>query len=327
VLVPLVILVPFLIPESRDPAPGRVDLVSVALSFAAMGGTVYGIKHLATEGADAIGVVAILAGPALGAWFVRRQLRAEAPMLDMRLFPRGSFGGGVVVNLLSVIALVGFLFFVSQHLQLVAGFSPVEAGLALTPGLVVMIAAGLAVVPLARRIPPRVLVPSALAVSAVGYLVVAMSADAGIAGIVIAFALLGLGIGIAETVSNELILSSAPPAKAGAASAVSETAYELGAVLGTALLGSILAAWYRTAIEVPSALTAGQADAARETLAGAMTLADTLPPATGAELAASAAAAFGGGITVTAAIGVLLMLAAGVVAATTLTEPRGAASQ
>lgn len=327
VLVPLVILVPLLIPESRDPAPGRVDVVSVLLSFAAMGGTVYGIKHLATEGVDAIGLTAILVGPALGAWFVRRQLRAETPMLDMRLFRRGSFGGGVLVNLLSVIALVGFLFFVSQHLQLIAGLSPVEAGLALTPGLVVMIAAGLAVVPLARRIAPRVLVPAALGVSAAGYLVVALSADAGIAGIVIAFGLLGLGIGVAETVSNELILSSAPPAKAGAASAVSETAYELGAVLGTALLGSILAAWYRSAIELPASLTATEADAARETLAGAVTVAEGLPRSVADQLVTSAAHAFDGGVVVTALIGVALMVAAGIVAATTLNEPKGAASE
>ena len=323
VLVPLVVLVPLLIPESRDPAPGPIDVPSILLS----GAVVYGIKHVATEGIDVVGVAAVLAGAALAIWFVRRQLRAATPMLDMRLFRQGSFGGGVLVNLLSVIALVGFLFFVSQHLQLIAGLSPVQAGLALAPGLVAMIAAGLSVVPIARRVHPRVLVPSAVALSAAGYLVIALTAGDGVAGVAIAFVLLGIGIGVAETVSNELILSSAPPAKAGAASAVSETAYELGAVLGTAVLGSILAAWYRTAIELPAELTAGQADAARETLAGAMALAETLPASVGAELAASAATAFGGGVTVTAFIGMLLMVAAGVVAATTLNEPRGAASE
>ncbi|MGR2751430.1 MFS transporter [Agromyces arachidis] len=327
VLVPLVVLVPSLIPESRDPAPGPIDVPSILLSFAAMGGAVYGIKHLAIDGLDAVGVLALAGGLALGALFVRRQLRSSAPMLDVRLFRQGSFGGGVLVNLLSVIALVGFLFFVSQHLQLIVGLSPVQAGLALTPGLVAMIAAGLAVVPISRRVHPRVLVPSAIALSAAGYLVIAMTAGHGVAGVVIAFVMLGVGIGVAETVSNELILSSAPSAKAGAASAVSETAYELGAVLGTAVLGSILAAWYRTAIELPVGLSASQADAARETLAGAMALAESLPAATGAELAASAADAFASGITVTALIGSLLMVAAGIVAATTLNEPRGAASQ
>ncbi|WP_430645563.1 MFS transporter [Agromyces sp. GXS1127] len=325
VLVPLVVLLPILIPESRDPAPGRIDVPSILLSFGAMGATVFGIKHLATAGVDAVALGAIVGGLALGGWFVRRQLRAATPMLDMRLFRVGAFGGGVVVNLLSVIALVGFLFFVSQHLQLVAGLSPVQAGLALAPGLVMMIAAGLSVVPLARRIRPRVLVPSALAVSAAGYLVVALTAgEQGIAGVVVAFVLLGLGIGMAETVSNELILSAAPPAKAGAASAVSETAYELGAVLGTALLGSILAAWYRASLELPAGLTASQADAARETLAGAVTVAESLQPAASADLLASAAHAFDGGVVVTSFIGVLLMVGAGVVAALTLHDARGA---
>jgi len=322
VLVPMLVLVPLLIPESRDPEPGRIDLVSTALSLAAMGPIVYGIKSLATEGVAGFGVQAIVLGVFCAIWFVRRQLRSDSPMLDMRLFRQGSFGGAVLVNLFSVVALVGFLYFVSQHLQLIAGLSPVEAGLALVPGLVAMIAAGLVVVPIARRVRPRVLVPLALGLSAAGYLVIAFSASAeSIAPIIVAFVLLGVGIGAAETVSNELILSSAPPAKAGAASAVSETAYELGAVLGTAVLGSILAAQFRTGIELPSILTGAQADAARETLAGAVTVADDLPGPIGADLVASAAAAFDGGVVVTSLIGVALMVAAAIIAAIALRNP------
>ena len=326
VLVPLVVLVPLLIPESRDPAPGRIDAVSILLSLAAMGGVVYGIKSLATEGLEGLGVQAVVVGLFAAVWFVRRQLRSESPMLDVRLFQQGSFGGGVLVNLLSVIALVGFLYFVSQHLQLILGLSPVAAGLALVPGLVVMIVAGIAVVPIARRVHPRVLVPVALSLSAAGYLVIALtSSSQTLAPVVIAFVLLGVGIGVAETVSNELILSSAPPAKAGAASAVSETAYELGAVLGTAVLGSILAAWYREAIVLPASLTEAQADAATETLAGAVTVAEELPAAVGDQLVAAAAHAFDGGVMLTSLIGVGLMVAAAIVAATTLDDPRGAA--
>lgn len=322
VLVPMLVLVPLLIPESRDPAPGRVDLFSTLLSLAAMGPIVYGIKSLATEGVDGFGVHAIVLGVLCALWFVRRQLRNESPMLDVRLFRQGSFGGAVVVNLFSVIALVGFLYFVSQHLQLIAGLSPVAAGLALLPGLVAMIVAGLVVVPIARRVRPRVLVPAALGLSAAGYLVIALFAGAESLGpIVLAFVLLGVGIGAAETVSNELVLSSAPPAKAGAASAVSETAYELGAVLGTAVLGSILAAQFRTGIVLPSILTDAEADAARETLAGAMTVADGLPAPIGAELAASAAQAFDAGVVVTSLIGVALMVAAAAVAAIALRNP------
>ncbi|KQZ09712.1 MFS transporter [Agromyces sp. Root1464] len=325
VLVPLVILVPLLIPESRDPAPGRIDIPSTLLSLAAMVPVVFGIKSLATEGVSGFGIQAIVFGLFCGLWFVRRQLKSRSPMLDVRLFRQGSFGGAVLVNLFSVIALVGFLYFVSQHLQLIAGLSPVAAGLALLPGLVAMIIAGLAVVPIARRVRPRVLVPIALLLSAGGYAVIAFFATAGsIAPVVIAFVMLGVGIGAAETVSNELILSSAPPEKAGAASAVSETAYELGAVLGTAVLGSILAAHYSAAIVLPTELTAAQAATASETLAGAATVAEQLPAAIGEQLAASAALAFDEGVVITSLIGVALMVAAAVVAVLALRNPKGA---
>ena len=322
VLVPMLVLVPLLIPESRDPSPGRIDLVSTLLSLAAMGPVVYGIKSLATEGFGGGGGVMIVLGLAAGAWFVHRQLRSSSPMLDVRLFRQGSFGGAVLINLFSVVALVGFLFFVSQHLQLIAGLTPVAAGMALLPGLVAMIVAGLAVVPVARRVRPRVLVPVALGLSAAGYALIAFTATVdSIAPVVIAFALLGVGIGAAETVSNELILSSAPPAKAGAASAVSETAYELGAVLGTAVLGSILAAHYRAAIELPAALTTAQAETARETLAGAVTVAEQLPASIADQLATSAALAFDEGVVVTSLIGVALMIAAAIIGAITLRNP------
>lgn len=240
-------------------------------------------------------------------------------MLDMRLFREGTFTGALVVNLLSVVGLVGFLFFVAQHLQLVLGLSPLEAGMALVPGLAAMIVAGFLVVPLGRRVAPRVLVPVALAFSVLGYVMVGVSgADASPATLVVAFVSLGIGIGAAETVSNELILASAPPAKAGAASAVSETAYELGAVLGTALLGGVVTALYRSSLTLPAALPADVREPARETLAGAMVEADLLGGSLGAALREAAASAFGAGVGVTAAMGAALVVVAAVIAAATL---------
>lgn len=319
VLLPLVVLLPLLVRESRDPAPGPIDVLSIALSLAAMVPVVFGIKAIATDGPGGYGIPVILVGLAFGWLFVRRQLRRPTPMLDVRLFRRGTFGGAVLVNLMSVISLVGFLYFVSQHLQLIAGLSPVEAGWALTPGLAAMIVAGLVVVPIARRVSARIVVPVGLALSAGGYVVVATTAESdSILPMVLAFAMLGVGIGAAETVSNELILSSAPAAKAGAASAVSETAYELGAVLGTTIMGSILAAHFRLTLDIPAGLTATQADAARETLAGAFRTAAELPAATAAALEASAAHAFDSGVVVTSLIGVALMMVAALVAALTL---------
>ncbi|MCP2636627.1 MFS transporter [Microbacterium sp. HD4P20] len=319
VLVPLLVFAPLLVPESRDPHPGRIDPMSIVLSMATMIPMVYGIKELAVHGFGATAWLPMIAGLVFGVLFVRRQLRVKTPMLDMRLFRQGTFSGALLVNLLSVIALVGFLFFVAQHLQLVVGLSPMHAGLALVPGLAMMIVAGLAVVPIAKKWPARIVVPAALVFSLAGYLAVAFATGPDSLGALVgAFVALGIGIGAAETVSNELVLASAPPAKAGAASAVSETAYELGAVLGTTVLGGILAALYRAQLVIPAGVPDAAADAARETLAGAVQAAAEIGGVTGAALQEAAAHAFDAGVTVTALIGAGLVVLAGVIAATTL---------
>lgn len=328
VLIPLLILAPLLVPESRDPNPGRIDPLSILLSMATLVPIVYAIKEVAVHGFSLTVTALVAAGVVFGVLFVRRQLASDSPMLDMRLFARGTFTGALLVNLLSVVALVGFLFFVAQHLQLVVGLSPLEAGVALVPGLAAMIASGLLVVPIASRVSPRIVVPLALAFSVLGYLVVAASADSGnTLVLILAFVSLGIGIGAAETVSNELILSSAPPQKAGAASAVSETAYELGAVLGTAVLGGILTAFYRSAIVIPAGVPEGAAETARETLAGAVAVSGQLDAGLGEALRVAAAHAFDSGVVVTSLIGAGLVLAAGLIAAATLGSSGSAASQ
>jgi len=325
VLIPLLVFAPLLVPESRDPRPGRIDPVSIVLSMAATVPIVWATKETAVHGVGTVPLVLVVVGLTAGTLFVRRQLRAERPMLDMRLFRSGTFSGALIVNLLSVVALVGFLFFVAQHLQLIVGLSPIEAGLALVPGLAVMIAAGLIVVPIAMRAPARAVVPVALVFAFAGYVAVAFATESGSLAVLIgAFASLGAGIGAAETVSNELILSSAPAAKAGAASAVSETAYELGAVLGTAVLGGVLTALYRAHLVVPVGVPDDVAVAARETLAGAVHAAGDLPAAVGQALQDAAASAFDQGAFVTALIGAALVVVAAVVAATTLGSTRSA---
>lgn len=319
VLIPLLIAGPLLVPESRDPQPGRIDPLSILLSMGAMIPVVYAIKSLAVDGVSIGAAAWALLGVIMGALFVRRQTRAAVPMLDMALFRRGTFSGAILVNLLSVVALVGFLYFVSQHLQLVLGLSPMLAGAALVPGMVAMIVAGLTVVPISRRVRPHILVPAALVFSVAGYLLVAFTTvDHGVWPLILAFVVLGIGIGAAETISNELILSSAPAEKAGAASAVSETAYELGAVLGTAVLGGIITAFYRGALQVPAGVPAEAAGAAQETLAGAYTAADGLTAPLDEMLWQAATTAFGSGVMVTSLIGAALVVVAGTIAAVTL---------
>ena len=323
VLLPLLILAPILVKESKDPAPGPFDLPSILLSMAALAPIVYAIKSFATEGVGVLPVALVLVGATAGVLFVRRLLSRENPMLDMKLFRVPAFSGAVVVNLVSVFSLVGFLFFLTQHLQLVLGMAPFDAAMALVPGTVVIIAAGLLVVPLVRLVRPGFIMAAGLTLSLGAYASIAIvGADATIVSLVVAFCVLGAGIGAAETLSNDLIISSVPAAKAGAASGVSETAYEVGAVLGTAVLGSILAASYRTAIEIPGAIRAADAATARETLAGAVEVSSALPDDLGGELLRSARAAFDSGVVTTSWVAVALMAVAITVTLVTLRKVR-----
>lgn len=321
-LVPLLVLAPVLVPESRDPAPSPIDPPSILLIAGAATAIVYGIKEIAHDGGAPAALV-LAAGLGAGWAFVRRQLRKPQPMLDVQLFRKPAFSSGLAVNLLSIFSLVGFTLFLSQHLQLVAGESPLHAGLLMLPGLALTIVTGLAAVRLAARFSAPSVMVAGLLLNALGYgVVVAFGRDGSLLALLTGFTLVGAGVGLAETLSNDLIIASVPAAKAGAASAISETAYELGAVLGTAILGSVLAAAYRLKVTVPAGLPADAAARARETLGGAVDAAPLLQGGPASELLASAFHAFDSGVAVTAAIGAILMLAAAAVVRRAL-RPRG----
>ncbi|MCU1404791.1 MAG: transporter [Glaciihabitans sp.] len=315
ILLPLVILGPFFIPESRDPNPGRIDVPSIILSLAALAPFVYGIKSLAHDGINPIGIATLVAGVAFAVVFVRRQRRISNPLLDLTLFSNAPFAGSVLANFLSVFSLVGFLFFISQHLQLVLGLDPLQSGLLLVPGAVVGVGAGLLSAALIRRYSRRRVIITGILSSAAGFgMVIVMSHDLNAAVVTAAFVILSFGAATAETISNDTILGSVPAERAGAASGISETAYELGAVLGTAVLGAILSAFYRANVVVPSGLGATASTAAGETLGGAISAAETLPDASAAAgLIDSARAAFDSGVSATSIIAVVLMVTAAAV--------------
>ena len=125
--------------------------------------------------------------------------------------------------------------------------------------------------------------------------------------------LIGAGIGLSETLTNDAILASAPAERAGSASAVSETAYEVGAVLGTAVLGSVLGASYARALDVPTSIGPVFADDARDTLGGAVALADGIGGIEGQRLLDAATAAFVHGSAVASAVAVVVLVGVAVV--------------
>ena len=322
-MLPLLALGPAFIPESRDPAPGRADIPSVLLSMLVMVPAVYGIKSVATEGPGPAGLGSIAFGLAMGIVFVRRQHRLEHPLLDMSLFRNRVFSMAISANVLALFSFNGFILFLAQHLQLLEGMTPSAAGIAMLPALAATVTAGLVVVPLVRKVRPGYVVAAGLSFSAVGYSMVAFGNDGGGPPLLLAALLvLALGVGTAETISNDLILGSAPPAKSGAAAAISETGYEVGSLLGTAVLGSILTASYQQNLRLPAGLEAmlpgTSMHNARETLAGAVDAANLVPAPLAGALKDAAATAFDSGVHVTAAIGLVLMATAAVLAAVVL---------
>jgi DHA2 family multidrug resistance protein-like MFS transporter len=204
----------------------------------------------------------------------------------------------------------------SQHLQLVLGLSPLQAGLVTLPGAVLSMIGGIAVVRFTRWFAPPTLIIAGLVLVSAGFVMILIFRhDLTVAAVVASFIVLEVGVGISQTITNDTIVASVPAAKSGAASAVSETAYELGAVVGTATLGTIFTAFYRSSVTLPGGLTESQAADASESIGGATSVAQTLPSALADRLLDSARAAFDSGIAPTATIAaVLTLVAAGVVA-------------
>jgi DHA2 family multidrug resistance protein-like MFS transporter len=260
----------WLLPESRDPNPGRFDLVSSALSMLAIVPFVFAIKQLAGGSIEAPTVLAIAACAVFGILFVRRQRRVESPMIDVDLFRNSAFSGAVMVNFISVFALSGVLFFFSQYLQLARELSPLEAGLAQLPVAVAAMGAVALVGFLLARLGRGRAIALALVIGAVGMVTVsAVEGSEQLVWVLLALVPLGLGIGIAETLSVDAVVSAVPPSKAGAAASVSETAYELGVAFGIAILGSVITVLYRGSLALPPGLPGEVALRAEDSLASA----------------------------------------------------------
>ncbi|MEU6648026.1 MFS transporter [Streptomyces sp. NPDC046900] len=310
VMVVLVLVGIRTLPESRNPDPGPWDLNSVVLSLVGMVGIVYAVKEAAAHGFAWPALATGVLGVAALYGFVRRQLSLPVPLLDMRLFRSRGFSGAVLADLLTVLGMSGLVFFLSQFLQLVQGRRPFEAGLAELPAAVGAVAAGLAAGAAARRFSVRAVVSAGLA--AVGLALAALTVvdrTTGYPLIGAALLVVGVGAGLSFTVTADVILSSVPKDQAGAASAVSETAYELGAALGIALLGSIVTGVYR-GFTGP----AGTPAAAHESLGGAVEAASAMPPEPGRALLSSAREAFVDGLTLATGVGAAVLLATAVAA-------------
>ncbi|MEU6076900.1 MFS transporter [Micromonospora sp. NPDC047074] len=321
VMLLLLVVGPFLLRESKDPNPGRFDPVSSVLSLAAVLPVIYAVKRFAEDGPNAVSLVALPVGLAVGALFVRRQRRGERPMIDVRLFTTSSFSASIGANTAITFASAGMGLLAVTYLQTVLGLGPFDAALWMLPTIAGSVVGVALASVLAPRTRPAVLVAAGLAVAAGGFLLVStMRPDAPVWWLIGSYCLLTVGVGMTGTLATSLVLTTAPPERAGAASAISETSTEFGGALGIAVLGSVSAAAYRAEMagEVPAGLDDELAHAATDTVGGALTVAGQLPAEVADVLLARAFAAVTEGFTVTAVIGAAVLLLGAVACAVAL---------
>ncbi|QGV82454.1 MFS transporter [Streptomyces ficellus] len=329
---PMVLLLavgPALLPEHRDPAPGRLDLVSAALSIVATISFVYGVKEIAKDGAGAIPFVALLLGVALGVVFARRQRRLTDPMLDLKLFSDRAFSASLGTLTLTLFAMSGVFFFLSQYMQMVLGLTPFQAGLWTLPQAGAMVVVAALTPGLVQRVRPAYVMAGGLVVGAVGFLLfLGLDGTDDLWLLVTGSVVLSIGVGPMTIMGVDMIVGAAPPERAGAASAISETNQEFGMAIGVAVLGSVGTAVYRGTLQdtLPAGVPAESAEAARDTLGGALEAAAALPGTAGPELLAAARQAFTQGLHVNTVIAAVLVFVAAALVAGLLRQvtPRSA---
>ncbi|WP_100444092.1 MFS transporter [Glycomyces xiaoerkulensis] len=312
----LLIAAPMLIPESRDPEGAGFDLPGAALSLMAMFGIVFAVKRIADERADMVAGGSLLVGIGMLALFARRQRRAAHPLIDPALFRRPAFSGAAVTNVLVAVAMVGLGLLAFTFLQTVHGMSPLRAALVALPTFAGAAAGASLASALAGRIRPAVLVASGLLLGAIGMGVIAF-ADVGssVVTTITGYTILTSGAGMVGTLANGLILTSAPPGRAGAAASISETGLQVGGAIGIAAFGTLASFVYRDRMERTGFERAPQAT---DTVGGAVAAADRLPPEQAAILLNEAFGAYTDGFTTVAAAGAATLAATAVFAAIVL---------
>ncbi|POX52376.1 MFS transporter [Streptomyces sp. Ru71] len=304
----LLVLGPVLLPESKNPEPGRFDWVSVPLSMAAVLPVIYGLKEIPSEGWRVEYVGSVGVGLLFAVLFVRRQRTAASPMISPALFRGRGFAPAVVLNLVSSFAMMGSAFFTTQYLQSVLGKSAMEAALwALLPSVPIGMAAPVATALVHKGVERAYVVTAGFLIGAAGYGMLALAGTDSMWLVLAACGVLASGIVMVISQMTDLAMGTAPVERAGSASSLLETGAEFGGALGMAVLGSIGTAIYRH--DIP----ASAPDAARETLGGALAVADKVPG-----LATVAREAFTSGMQGAAIAGAVLLAGAAVAAALTL---------
>jgi EmrB/QacA subfamily drug resistance transporter len=284
-----------LVPDSRDPEPGRFDVPGVTLSAASLLFLVYGIIEAPERGwLDPFTLGCTGVASALGLAFLWWEQRTPEPMLDLRLFRRARFALGAVAISLACFSLLGAMFSLTQFLQSALGYSALEAGAAMTPiALGMVLGAGSGRV-LEQRLGTAKVVAGGLTVLGFTLLsALAWSPSMPYWPIAVWFLVLAVSVGWIMAPATNAVMGAVPESKAGVGSAMNDVTRQVASALGVAVIGSLTTSLYTSTMEDETAgLPAESAAVAQDSVGGAVAVADGMPGDSGASLADRAADAF-----------------------------------
>jgi EmrB/QacA subfamily drug resistance transporter len=303
-----------LVPTSRDPQHRALDVVGSLLSMLGFSLLLYAIIQAPDRGwTDPLILAAFAGAVALLGTFVSWERRSQHPMLPIEQFADPRFSAGAACIALTFFAMFGLFFISTQYLQVVLGYSPQRAGLALLPMAAMMVLTAPRSAGLAERVGRNRVMATGLVVIASGMLVMStLSPASSYLAVAAALVLFGGGMGLTTAPATGAIMEAMPLAKAGVGSAVNDTTREVGGSLGVAVLGSLLATGYRHHLAPHlTGLPHAAAGAARQSVGAAVAVSRSMPAPVGRPLASAARHAFTDGMSVVflAAAGVALLTA------------------
>ncbi|HEY1737860.1 MAG TPA: DHA2 family efflux MFS transporter permease subunit [Acidimicrobiia bacterium] len=312
-----------LVPNSRDPHAPKLDLVGTVLSVTMLFTLLYGIIEGPTRGwSDSLIVAAFVVGTVLLIAFALWELHSDHPMLDVTFFKNPRFSAASIAVTLVFFAMFGSLFFLSQYLQFVLGYDPLQSGVRLLPIAAALVVAAPLSPLLVARVGTKIVVTAGLVIVAIGmWLLSYASVGSGYGLVAGVLSLLGVGMAIAMAPATDSIMGSLPPEKAGVGSAVNDTTREIGGALGVAILGSITASSYRSEITSTPVYTVAAkqshaaASALHDSVGSAAALAAHLPASSAKYVTAAANAAFVHALDHTVIVGAIVALLGAAVAA------------
>lgn len=313
VMILILILGPILLPESKDPNAHRLDLLSAILSLGMILPVIYGIKKIAESGYDPLYVTSILIGLAVGVLFVRRQKQLEDPMIDVSLFRVPGFSAALLINVMGLFMVLGYFLLNAQYLQFVRGLSPLHAGVLTAPTGIVFIIGSLMAPKLLKYFTRSRILACGFFISAAGLIMLTqLSVDTPLWLVVTFLTLFCAGLSTTGTLTTDMVMTMAPPQRAGAASAISETSFEFGGAVGIAVIGSVVMAFYGSMMAQTA--PAGIPRDAMQGLGAAMAAIPDLPESVGTALRESAAQAFTRSMQWVAGLSAVASLSAGILA-------------